>query len=82
MKICVNEVYDLRAVSSLDELEKRSGQVPGARSVPVNYRARDAAMRYDEIRIEQDDIRWSARQQAFEPVSAVSASRVDAHDLP
>ena len=80
MKISANEVCDLRAGSSMDELENWSGQVPGARSVPLNYQARDVAVRHDEIRIEQDDIRCSARPRAFEPVSAASASQVDAHE--
>ncbi|MDZ4745742.1 MAG: hypothetical protein SGJ05_07040 [bacterium] len=42
MKTSVIEVHDMLTVFSLEEVEKRIGEVPGVKSVTVNYAAGSA----------------------------------------
>ena len=72
MKTSVIEVHAMLSVLSVDEVEKRIGQVPGVESVTVNYAAGSATVRYDETRLEIADIRSAVRQRAYE--SAVPAA--------
>ncbi len=67
MKTSVIEAHDLLSVLSVDEVEKRIGQVAGVESVTVNYAAANATVRYDETRIEVGDIKSAVRQLGYEP---------------
>ena len=62
MKTSVIEVHDMLSVWSVDEVEKRIGQVRGVESVTVNYAAKSATVRYDETRLEIADIKAGVRQ--------------------
>ena len=72
MKTSVIEVRDMLSVLTVDEVEKRIGNVPGVASATVNYAARNATVRYDETRLNVADIKvivhQRGRQSADEPV--------------
>ncbi len=75
MKTSVIKVHDMLSVLSLDEVEKRIGEVPGVESVTVNYAAESATVRYDETRLEVADIKSAVRQRGYESTtSAVPAA--------
>ena len=65
MKTSVIEVHDMLSVLSLDEVEKRIGEVPGVESATVNYAAGSATVRYDETRLHVADIKSGVRQRGF-----------------
>ena len=65
MKTSVIEVHDMLSVWSVDEVEKRIGEVPGVESVTVNYAAGSATVRYDETRLEVADIKSAVRQSGY-----------------
>lgn len=69
MKTSVIEVHDMLSVFSVDEVEKRIGEVPGVESVTVNFAAGNATVRFDETRIENADIKSAVRQRGFEPAA-------------
>ena len=48
MKTSAIDVHDMLSVLSVDEVEKRIGEVPGVESVTVNFAAGNATVRYDE----------------------------------
>ncbi|MEO6332083.1 MAG: cation transporter [Gemmatimonadaceae bacterium] len=66
MKTSVIEVHDMLSVWSLDEVEKRIGEVPGVESVTLNYAAGSATVRYDETRLEIADIKSAMRQSEYQ----------------
>ncbi len=66
MKTSVIEVHDMLSVWSVDEVEKRIGEVPGVESVTVNYAAKSATVRYDETRLQVADIKSAVRQSGYE----------------
>jgi len=66
MKTSVIEVHDMLSVWSVDEVEKRIGEVPGVESVTVNYAAKNATVRYDETRLQVADIKSAVRQSGYE----------------
>ena len=72
MKTSVFEVHDMLSVLSVDEVEKRIGEVPGVQSATVNYAAGSATVRYDETRLEIADIKSAVRQRGFESTAAAS----------
>ena len=72
MSTSVIEVPEMLSVLSVDEVEKRIGEVPGVQSVTVNHAAARATVRYDETRLEIADLKSAVRQRAHE--SAVPAS--------
>ena len=80
MKTSVIEVHDMLSVLSVDEVEKRIGEVPGVESVTVNYAAGNATVRYDETRLEVADIKSAARQRGHEPSAPAAASAGDGHE--
>jgi len=82
MKTSVMDVRDMLSVLSVDEVERRIGEVPGVDSVTVNYAAKRATVRYDETRLEIADIRSAVRQRGYESATpaAAAASSGDAHD--
>ena len=66
MKTSTIKVHDMLSVISVDEVEKRIGEVPGVESVTVNFAAENATVRYDETRIEATDIKSAVRQKSYE----------------
>ena len=63
MKTSVMEVHDMLSVLSVDEVEKRIGEVPGVESVTVNYAAGTATARYDETRLDVAAIKSAVRHR-------------------
>jgi Cu2+-exporting ATPase len=85
MKTSVIEVHDMLSVLSVDEVEKRIGEVPGVESVTVNFAAANATVRYDETRLEIADVKSSVRQRGYEaaePVTTAPDSPAPAGDAP
>jgi len=80
MKTSVIEVHDMLSVSSVDEVEKRIGEVPGIASVTVNYAAGNATVRYDETRLEIADIKAAVRQRGYESAAPAAASGGDDYE--
>jgi len=80
MKTSVIEVHDLLSVLSVDEVERRVGEVPGVESVTVNYAAGSATVRYDETRLEVADIKSTVRQRGYESAAPAPASAGDGHE--
>ncbi len=74
MKTSVIEVHDMLSVLSVDEVERRIGEVPGVESVTVNYAAGSATVRYDETRLKTADIKSAVRQGAHESAAPAAAS--------
>lgn len=74
MKTSTIEVHDMLSVFSVDEVEKRIGEVPGVESVTVNFAAGNATVRYDETRLDNADIKSAVRQRAYESSPAGAAS--------
>ena len=74
MKTSVIEVHDMLSVLSVDEVERRIGEVPGVESVTVNYAAGSATVRYDETRLKTADIKSAVRQAAHESAAPAAAS--------
>jgi Cu2+-exporting ATPase len=70
MKTSVMEVHAMLSVLSVDEVEKRIGEVPGVESVTVNFAAKNATVRYDETRLEVADIKSALRLRAHEPTTS------------
>ena len=66
MKTSVIHVHDMLSVLSVDEIEKRIGEVPGVESVTLNFAAESATVRYDETRLEVGDIKSVVRQKSNE----------------
>ena len=66
MKTSVINVHDMLSVLSVDEVEKRIGEVPGVESVTLNFAAKNATVRYDETRLEVADIKLAVRQKSYE----------------
>ena len=79
MKTSVIEVHDMLSVLSVDEVEKRIGEVPGVESVTVNYAAGNATVRYDETRLEIADIKSAVRQRGYGSASPAAASAGHGH---
>ena len=66
MKTSIIHVHDMLSVLSVEEVEKRIGEVPGVESVTVNFAAENATVRYDETRLEAADIKSAVRQKSYE----------------
>ena len=66
MKTSAIEVHDMLSVFSVDEVEKRIGEVPGVQSVTVNFAAGNATVRYDETLLEATDIKSAVRQRGHD----------------
>ena len=80
MKTSVIEVHAMLSVLSVDEVEKRIGEVPGVESVTVNFAAGSATVRYDETRLEIADIRSAVRQRGYESAAPAAATAGDGHE--
>jgi copper chaperone CopZ len=79
MKTSVIEVHDMLSVLSVDEVEKRIGEVPGVESVTVNFAAGNATARYDETRLVIADIKSAVRQRSYESAEPDVASMGNDH---
>ncbi len=77
MKTSAIEVHDMLSVLSVDEVEKRIGEVPGVQSVTVNFAAGNATVRYDETQLEATDIKPAVRQRGHD-AAAPGGSAPDA----
>ena len=66
MKTSVIEVHEMLSVWSVEEVEKRIGDVPGVASVTVNYAAKSATVRYDETRLQVADIKSAVRRSSYQ----------------
>ncbi len=82
MKTSVIEVHDMLSVLSLEEVEKRIGEVPGVKSVTVNFAAGNATVRYDETRLQVADIKSAVRQRGFESDAPVAAPTDEGQEAP
>ena len=80
MKTSVIEIRDMLSVLSVDEVEKRIGEVLGVESVTVNFAAGSATVRYDETRLEVGDIKSAVRQSGYEAAKPATASVGDGHE--
>ncbi|MDZ4745744.1 MAG: heavy metal translocating P-type ATPase [bacterium] len=83
MKTSVIEVHAMLSVLSVDEVEKRIGDVPGVESVTVNFAAGSATVRYDETRLEVADIKSAVRQRGYasdSPVTPPAAPVQEGHE--
>ncbi len=74
MKTSAIEVHDMLSVFSVDEVEKRIGEVPGVQSVTVNFAAGNATVRYDETQLEATDIKLAVRQRGYEAATPAGAA--------
>ncbi|MGK2913560.1 MAG: heavy-metal-associated domain-containing protein [Porticoccaceae bacterium] len=63
MKTSIIEVTDMLSVLTVDEVEKRIGEVPGVASATVNYAVGNATVRYDETLLEVADIKVLIHQR-------------------
>ena len=63
MKTSIIEVSDMLSVLTVDEVEKRIGEVQGVESATVNYAARNATVRYDETLLNVADIKVLVHQR-------------------
>lgn len=63
MKTSIIEVTDMLSVLTVDEVEKRFGDVSGVESATVNFSARNATVRYDETLLEVADIKILVHQR-------------------
>lgn len=79
MKTNVVEVRAMLSVLSVDEVERRIGEVPGVENVTVNHAAGSATVRYDETRLEIADIKSAVRQRGHESAVSPRASGDDPH---
>lgn len=80
METSVIEVRDMLGVWSVNEVEKRIGEVPGVESVTVNFAAANATVRYDETQLEIADVKSAVRQRGYE--AAGSDTPKPARDAP
>ena len=77
MKTSAIEVHDMLSVFSVDEVEKRIGEVPDVQSVAVNFAAGNATVRYDETQLEATDIKSAVRQRGFDPAASAGGAAND-----
>ncbi len=80
MKTSVIEVSDMLSVLSVSGVEERIGKVPGVESVTVNFAAGTATVRYDETRLDTEDIRSDVRQSGYEIDPSPGASPGKGHE--
>ena len=82
MKTSVIEVHDMLTVLSVDEVEKRIGEVPGVESVTVNFAAANATVRYDETVLEIGDVKSTVRQRGYEPAEPAAPGPAESKTIP
>jgi copper chaperone CopZ len=74
MKTSAIEVHDMLSVLSVEEVEKRIGEVPGVQSVTVNFALGNATVRYGETQLEASDIKSAVRQRGHDAGSPAGAA--------
>ena len=79
MKTSAIEVHDMLSVFSVDEVEKRIGEVPGVESVTVNFAVGNATVRYDETRLEAADIESAVRQRGHDAATPAATAPDEGH---
>ncbi len=72
MKTSVIEAHNMLSVLSVEEVERRIGEVPGVESATVNFASGSATVRYDETRLEIADIKSAVRQRGYESAEAAA----------
>ncbi len=82
MRTSVIEVHDMLSVLSVDEVERRYGEVPGVESVTVNFAAGSATVRYDETRLDVADIKTAVRQRGYEAAAPAAEAVAPAAPVP
>ena len=82
MKTSVIELRDMLSVLSVSGVEERIGKVPGVESATVNFDAGTATVRYDETRLDAEDIRSDVRQSGYEHDSSAGAPVTNAAPVP
>ncbi len=80
MKTSVIEVHDMLSVLSVEEVERRIGEVPGVESVTVNFAAGNVTARYDETRLEISDIKSAVRQRGYGSSASPAALADEPHE--
>ena len=82
MKTSIIEVSDMLSVLTVEEVEKRIGEVPGVESATVNYAAGNATVRYDETLLEVADIKVLIHQRGQQSAGESQAKDVseDKHE--
>src|SRR5450756_2645971 len=81
MKTSVIEVHDMLSVLTVDEVEKRIGEVPGVESATVNFAAGSATVRYDETRLEIADIKAIVHQRGHKSAGESLPKHANKHKL-
>ena len=76
MKTSIIEVHDMLSVLTVDEVEKRVGEVPGVASATVNYAAGNAAVRYDETLLDVAEIKVIVHQRGQQSADASQPKHV------
>ena len=79
MKTSAIEVHDMLSVFSVDEVEKRIGEVPGVQSVTVNFAAGNATVRYDETQLAATDIKSAVRQRGYDAATPAGTTQDAGH---
>ena len=80
MKTSVIEVHDMLSVLTVDEVEKRIGEVPSVESVTVNYAAGNATVRYDETRLDVAGIKVIVHQRGPQSAGESHPTHVSEHE--
>ncbi len=79
MQTSVIEVRDMLSALSVDEVEKRLGEVPGVESATVNYAAGSATVRYDETQLDVADIKAAVHQIGHHTAGESPPKQVSEH---
>ena len=79
MKTSAIEVHDMLSVFSVDEVEKRIGEVPGVQSVTVNFAVGNATVRYDETQLQATDIKSAVRQRGHDAATPAGSEPNASH---
>ena len=69
MKTSIIDVPDLLSVLTVDDVEKRFGELPGVESATVNYVLKNATVRYDETLLDIADIKVLMHQRGQQSAS-------------
>src|ERR1035437_1648485 len=77
MTTSVIKVPDMLSVLTVDEVEKRIGDVPGVESATVNFAAGNATVRYDETLLEVADIKVMVHQRGQQSADESQANDVN-----
>ena len=82
MKTSIIEVSDMLSILTVDEVEKRIGEMPGVESATVNYAAGNATVRYDETLLDVAEIKVLVHQRGKQSAGESQAKDVseDKHE--